>query len=71
MLKGSLSGNSFSGTSATGITHPDLEATGTFDGEFSGNLYGPDGEEAAGVFAFDGKEAGAFTGAFGGRDDDQ
>ena len=71
MLKGSLSGNSFSGTSATAIAHADLEATGAFSGSFAGNVYGPDGAEAAGVFSFDGKEAGAFTGAFGGRDIDQ
>ena len=38
---------------------------------FSGAVYGPDGSEAAGVFSFDGGDAGAFTGAFGGRDDDQ
>ena len=70
-LKGSLSGNSFSGKSATAIAHADLEATGSFSGSFAGNVYGPDGAEAAGVFSFDGKEAGAFTGAFGGRDIDQ
>jgi hypothetical protein len=70
-LSGSLSGNEFKGTSATKIMHPDLEATGTFKGSFSGAIYGAEGAEAAGVFSFDGDEAGAFTGAFGGRDADQ
>ena len=37
-----------------------------FDGMFSGDIYGPSGSEAAGVFDFDGGEAGAFRGAFGG-----
>ena len=51
---------------AKAITHDDLDASGKFAGEFSGGIYGPDGEEAAGVFDFDGGEAGAFRGAFGG-----
>ena len=38
----------------------------TFAGEFSGNIYGDKGEEAAGVFDFAGGEAGSFRGAFGG-----
>ncbi len=70
-LEGSLSGNEFMGTSASKITHPDLEATGTFEGSFSGAIYGAEGAEAGGVFSFDGDEAGAFVGAFGGRDVDQ
>ena len=70
-LEGSLSGNVFKGDKATKITHPDLEATGTFKGSFSGAIYGDEGAEAAGVFSFDGTEAGAFVGAFGGRDRDQ
>ena len=65
-LEGDLSGNAFSGTKATAITHPDLDAKGTFAGSFSGGIYGPDGDEAAGVFGFSGDEAGAFRGAFGG-----
>lgn len=69
-LEGSLSGNTFSGTDAT-VSHEDMDASGTFAGSFSGALYGPDGAEAAGVFSFDGGEAGAFVGAFGGRDDNQ
>ena len=64
-LEGTLSGNGFSGTKAT-VSHDDLDAAGKFDGEFSGGIYGPTGSEAAGVFAFDGDEAGAFRGAFGG-----
>ena len=70
MLEGSLSGNTFSGTTAT-VSHVDMDASGTFLGSFSGAVYGPDGAEAAGVFSFDGGDAGAFVGAFGGRDDDQ
>ena len=66
MLEGTLDGNGFSGMTAKGIMHPDLNKTGKFTGEFSGNIYGAKGEEAAGVFDFDGGEAGAFRGAFGG-----
>ena len=64
-LRGEMTGNGFSGTTAT-ASHEDLDSDGQFDGGFSGNIYGPTGSEAAGVFAFDGKEAGAFVGAFGG-----
>ena len=70
MLEGTLSGNTFAGTDAT-VSHPDMDADGNFAGEFSGAIYGDAGAEAAGVFAFDGGDAGAFTGAFGGRDQDQ
>ena len=65
-LEGTLDGNGFSGTKATSISHADLDSSGTFEGSFSGNIYGPAGDEAAGVFSFDGEEAGAFRGAFGG-----
>ena len=65
-LEGTLSGNGFSGMTATDITHADLDADGDFEGTFSGGIYGPTGSEAAGVFDFDGDEAGAFVGAFGG-----
>ena len=65
-LEGDLSGYGFSGTKATAISHPDLDADGTFEGEFSGGIYGPAGDEAAGVFDFAGGEAGSFRGAFGG-----
>ena len=64
-LEGTLAGNGFSGTSAT-ASHADLDNAGSFDGSFSGGIYGPTGSEAAGVFSFDGGEAGAFVGAFGG-----
>ena len=67
-LDGTLSGNGFSGTKASAITHPDLKSTGTFEGSFSGGIYGADGSEAAGVFDFAGGDAGAFRGAFGGKD---
>ena len=69
-LNGSLLGNEFSGNKAS-VSHSNLDASGDFDGSFSGALYGDKGEEAAGVFSFDGGEAGAFVGAFGGRDVDQ
>ena len=64
-LEGTLADNGFSGSKAT-VSHDDLDASGTFAGEFSGGIYGPTGSEAAGVFDFDGGEAGAFRGAFGG-----
>ena len=70
MLEGTLSSNEFEGTDAT-VDHADMDSSGTFDGSFSGAIYGPDGAEAAGVFSFDGGDAGAFVGAFGGRDDEQ
>ena len=70
MLEGTLSGNTFAGTDAA-VDHDDMDSSGDFKGEFSGAIYGPDGAEAAGVFSFDGGAAGAFVGAFGGRDDEQ
>ena len=69
-LTGDLSGNGFSGTKATAISHADLDSNGTFAGEFSGGIYGAKGEEAAGVFDFAGGEAGSFVGAFGGTNQD-
>ena len=69
-LSGTLSGNGFRGTTAAAISHDDLDANGTFTGEFSGGIYGPRGTEAAGVFDFSGDEAGAFRGAFGGTNQD-
>ena len=65
-LEGTLSGNGFSGTKAPRSVTTTWIASGTFAGEFSGGIYGPTGSEAAGVFDFDGDEAGAFVGAFGG-----
>ena len=65
-LEGTLDGNGFSGMTATAISHADLDSSGDFEGEFSGNIYGEKGTEAAGVFDFAGGEAGSFRGAFGG-----
>ena len=65
-LEGTLDGNGFSGMTATAISHTDLDGSGDFEGEFSGDIYGEKGTEAAGVFEFAGGEAGSFTGAFGG-----
>ena len=71
VLEGTLDGNGFRGTTATvDRNHTELDASGTFAGEFSGGIYGDKGEEAAGVFDFDGGEAGAFVGAFGGTNQD-
>ena len=70
MLEGTLSGNTFAGTDAA-VDHEHMDSSGNFAGSFSGAIYGPDGAEAAGVFSFDGGDAGAFVGAFGGRDDEQ
>ena len=69
-LTGSISDDGFSGMTATAIAHDDLDSDGTFAGEFSGGVYGPAGTEAAGVFDFDGGQAGAFRGAFGGTNQD-
>ena len=68
MLEGTLDGNGFSGMTATQISHADLDGSGDFEGEFSGNIYGEKGTEAAGVFDFAGGEAGSFRGAFGGSE---
>ena len=66
-LTGTLDGNGFSGMMATvDEDHTELDPSGDFKGEFSGGIYGSKGEEAAGVFDFNGGEAGAFVGAFGG-----
>lgn len=68
-LDGALSGNAFSGTKATNVTHADLNPTGNYTGSFSGGIYGEDGSEAAGVFDFDGgASGGSFRGAFGGKE---
>ena len=70
-LEGAISGYGFSGTKATvDRNNADLDSTGTFAGSFSGGIYGNDGSEAAGVFDFNGGEAGAFRGAFGGTNQD-
>lgn len=68
-LTGSLSGNSFSGTKAAGIEHAELDGTAAFKGTFSGGIYGPEGEEAGGIFDFESEAGGAFRGAMGGARD--
>ena len=67
-LSGAISGNEFSGTKASAITHADLDTDGTFTGSFSGGFYGNSAAEAGGIFDFTSKDlkAGAFRGAFGG-----
>ena len=67
-LKGGITGNTFTGDSASDIDHGDLDAGADFTGEFNGAFFGSQAAEAGGVFAFEteGNEGGAFTGAFGG-----
>ena len=69
-LKGDITGNTFSGSSASGVSRMHgLDADATFTGTFSGGFYGESAEETAGVFDFsagDNNEGGAFVGAFGG-----
>ena len=66
-LEGTIAGNAFSGTKATVKTNTlDLDATGTFTGEFSGGFYGASAAEAGGVFDFSSAKEGAFRGSFGG-----
>ena len=51
MLEGTLSGNTFAGTDAAVRSRADHGfVRATFEGSFSGAIYGPDGAEAAGVF---------------------
>ena len=69
-LEGSLSGNGFSGMKATVADNAyGVTAGATLEGMFSGGIYGPDGEEAGGVFDFSSESDGAFVGAFGGARD--
>ena len=68
-LEGDLSGNGFSGTKVTDIEHDDLDKTAAFKGMFEGGIYGPEGEEAGGIFDFSSKTGGAFRGAMGGARD--
>lgn len=69
-LKGDITGNTFTGDSASFITHDDLDAGADFTGEFNGAFFGSKAAEAGGVFSFatEDNEGGAFTGAFGGRE---
>ena len=75
---GAIDGNGFMGTEVSvlpggtpsvggGLEKVGLQSSEDgFTGEFSGAFYGPEAEEVGGVFDFDGKELGAFRGAFGG-----
>ena len=69
MLKGDISGSTFSGDEASDIDHSALDAGADFEGSFGGGFYGAQGAEAAGVFDFasEDNEGGAFSGAFGGQ----
>ena len=67
----SLAGSTFSDEDATATDISDthgLDASGTFEGSFSGAFYGSKAAEVGGVFDFssDDMEEGAFRGAFGG-----
>jgi len=72
MLKGSIAGNEFSGTMASGVSDmhglTSTAAGGEFSGAFSGAFYGDQAMEVGGVFDFmsEDMKAGAFRGAFGG-----
>ena len=68
-LEGTLSGNGFSGTKVMDIEHADLDERATFKGMFEGGIYGPEGEEAGGIFDFSSTAGGAFRGAMGGARD--
>ena len=68
MLKGDITGNTFSGDKASDIkTMYGLDADADFEGMFSGGFYGSQAAEAGGVFSFRSEDAegGAFRGAFG------
>ena len=68
-LSGTITGNTFSGTEVSDITHGSLSSDeDDFTGSTSGGFYGTRAAEAGGVFSFtsDGNEDGAFSGAFGG-----
>ena len=68
MLKGDISGNTFSGDKAS-VSHSAFEDGADFEGSFGGGFYGAKAAEAGGIFDFasdDGNnEGGAFRGAFG------
>ena len=70
MLKGTLDGSTFSGDAdATDISGDfGLNASGDFEGSFSGAFYGSKAAELGGIFDYssDDMEEGAFRGAFGG-----
>ena len=68
-LSGDITGNTFSGSKVSDITHASVSNDADdFTGSTSGEFYGTRAAEAGGVFIFtsDGNEDGAFSGAFGG-----
>ena len=68
-LSGGISGNTFSGSKVSDITHMSVSNDADdFTGSTSGGFFGTRAAEAGGVFSFtsDGNEDGAFSGAFGG-----
>ena len=69
-LKADIADSTFEGAEAATVSADNnygLESTGTFAGEVSGAFFGPEAQEAGGVFdyASDDNEDGAFRGAFG------
>ena len=68
-LSGDITGNTFSGSKVSDITHTSVSNDDDdFTGSTSGGFFGTKAAEAGGVFSFtsDGNEDGAFSGAFGG-----
>ena len=68
-LSGDITGNTFSGSEVSDITHTSVSNDDDdFTGSTSGGFFGTKAAEAGGVFSFtsDGNEDGAFSGAFGG-----
>ena len=68
-LSGDITGNTFSGSEVSDITHTSVSNDDDdFMGSTSGGFFGTKAAEAGGVFSFtsDGNEDGAFSGAFGG-----
>ena len=68
-LSGDITGNTFSGSKVSDITHTGVSNDADdFTGSTSGGFFGTRAAEAGGVFSFtsDGNEDGAFSGAFGG-----
>ncbi len=74
-LQGTIDGSGFKGTEVTKVTdistlaHIYGSSPDDFTGEFSGAFFGPKAPEVGGVFDFtsEGRKAGEFKGAFGGR----
>ncbi len=74
-FQGEIDGNTFAGTKVTVGAGPSwfkVKTTangGRFTGSFNGAFFGPEGQEAGGVFDYtsEGRKDGEFRGAFGGR----